>query len=196
MYGQVFFAGAGFNLFAVSSCGGTDENSDDKEWGEEAAANQCSIAVDTNTGVTCEPEPLGVDCGPARCETLGHEYATTELMTADTLKRIDNGIRCVGDWIDGELRCHPEESRIIRERVVADRLRLETSFFNNGSFDNEPEPVDKDKTDNATEGVHSDNLVNGVCSQGRVERGETTLLLNTKDGAYDSSAPRCKEGFN
>jgi hypothetical protein len=75
---------------------------------------------------------------------------------------------------------------------VAETLRIESSFFDNG---NAVDPVPAKEKHGATDAVHHKGYVNGVCSQGTVEEGSTFLPLQTREGSYDSSDDRCTQGF-
>jgi hypothetical protein len=188
--GDVFFDASGFNLFPAATCDGSDPDAFDSRTQNGVAAEQCSTAEDTNTGVSCEEEPIGVDCGPNRCNSLGEKSAQTTLRTADTLEHIGNSPRCIGVDVNGELICDVQSGVIVRERVEADNLKIESTFFSAGTAEDPTDPAD---LDDSTDTVHFLGNVNGVCSEGTVEEGNTTLLLNTKEGSYDSSAPLCNE---
>lgn len=187
--GVVFFNGQGLNLFPSSSCGGPSSERFDEESGSDAAAHQCSSAVDANSGVDCGTDVLGGNCEPDVCDTLGQEYAETVLQTSDTIAGITGSIRCRGTQINGSLACDGDLSLIIRERANADDLKVESTFFD-GSSVITPTPVEES---NKTEAVHDKSDADGICSEGTVTESQTFIRLKTRAGTYDSNITRCKD---
>ncbi|MFP4597485.1 MAG: hypothetical protein ACLFVJ_04485 [Persicimonas sp.] len=173
-------------IFAAGeSCPGISQDAYETEVEDDLVSHQCSMAgkwEEDNPAAGLPEDP----CYPKENEKVTHRHAST-LVEASRPKAVGEPERiCQGTIENGDFHC-TQEDQVIHILRKVEHITLGNQYF---QFEQE-RSSDFEHLQDVSELYLEDSINDGVCGHGTVNDGEDSLVMDTRDGAFDPYHPDC-----